>query len=182
MTDPNPDADDYYERLGVAPDASMEELERAASIAKARHDPGPLDSGDEEQWYRIKEAIETLTDPDAREAYDRGGPDASPGPDDESSGASGDGPDGEATPEPGAADYETPAPSAEDLYARIGVSPDADRVEVMKAAAEAKAAFDPGRMASVSDEDVERWERVRDAVDVLVDAERRASYDERRSG
>jgi hypothetical protein len=61
---------DYYELLGVARDASPSEIRSAyRSLAKAMH---PDAGGTAGAFRLLREAYETLNDPDLREEYDRG--------------------------------------------------------------------------------------------------------------
>lgn len=66
---------DYYELLGVARDASQDEIRSAyRGLAKAMH---PDAGGTAGAFRLLREAYETLTDPDRRADYDRG-PDRDP--------------------------------------------------------------------------------------------------------
>ncbi|MEY3951988.1 MAG: hypothetical protein RL320_790 [Pseudomonadota bacterium] len=66
---------DYYEVLGVAKNASEEELKKAyRKLAMKYHpDRNPGDAASEEKFKEAKEAYEMLTDADKRAAYDRFG-------------------------------------------------------------------------------------------------------------
>jgi hypothetical protein len=70
---------DYYELLGVARDASPSEIRSAyRALAKAMH---PDAGGTAGAFRLLREAYETLTDPDRRADYDRGDiPDEEPEP------------------------------------------------------------------------------------------------------
>lgn len=66
---------DYYETLGVARDASADEIRRAyRKLAREYHPDVNKDAGAEDRFKEISEAYEVLRDPDKRERYDRGGP------------------------------------------------------------------------------------------------------------
>jgi DnaJ domain len=71
---------DYYELLGVARDASPSEIRSAyRALAKAMH---PDAGGTAGAFRLLREAYETLNDPDLREEYDRGDvPDEADDPD-----------------------------------------------------------------------------------------------------
>jgi len=66
---------DYYEVLGVARDASREDIKRAfRRLARETHpDSNPGDPQAEERFRSVAEAYEVLSDPGRRAAYDRGG-------------------------------------------------------------------------------------------------------------
>ncbi len=66
---------DYYEVLGVARDASQEEIKKAyRKLARQYHpDANPGDKNAEEKFKEIAEAYEVLSDPEKRASYDRFG-------------------------------------------------------------------------------------------------------------
>ncbi|HEY8491139.1 MAG TPA: molecular chaperone DnaJ [Dehalococcoidia bacterium] len=69
-----PTVRDYYEVLGVARDASQEEIKRAyRRLAMQYHPDRNKEPGAEERFKEINEAYEVLSDPERRAAYDRWG-------------------------------------------------------------------------------------------------------------
>ncbi len=65
---------DYYEVLGVARDASAEDIRRAyRKLAREYHPDVNKDPGAEDRFKEISEAYEVLRDPEKRERYDRFG-------------------------------------------------------------------------------------------------------------
>ena len=65
-------ADDYYAVLGVAPDASVADIEASYRERVKETHPDRNDAPDaSEQFQRVKRAREVLTDPDERDRYDR---------------------------------------------------------------------------------------------------------------
>lgn len=68
----DPSATGYYERLGVDPTASREEIRRAfRAIARETHpDRNPDDPGAAERFRRAKEAYDVLSNPERRADYD----------------------------------------------------------------------------------------------------------------
>ncbi len=66
---------DYYETLGVARNASDDELKKAYRRSAMKHHPdrNPDDKGSEDKFKEAKEAYEVLTDPRKRAAYDQFG-------------------------------------------------------------------------------------------------------------
>ena len=69
------DYQDYYSILGVGKDASDKEIKSAyRKLARTYHpDVNPGDEASEEQFKRINEAYQVLSDPDKRQKYDRFG-------------------------------------------------------------------------------------------------------------
>jgi DnaJ-class molecular chaperone len=66
---------DYYEILGVSREATKEEIASAfrKQAAKFHPDRHPGDKAAEESFKRVAEAYQVLSDPKAREIFDRGG-------------------------------------------------------------------------------------------------------------
>src|SRR3954469_2151300 len=65
---------DYYKVLGVDKKASQEEIKKAyRKLARKYHPDANKEPGAEDRFKQISEAYDTLSDPDKRKRYDRGG-------------------------------------------------------------------------------------------------------------
>src|SRR6058998_4036286 len=66
---------DFYEALGIAKNASEEEIKKAYRKLAMKHHPdrNPNDKTSEERFKEAKEAYEILSDPKKRTAYDQFG-------------------------------------------------------------------------------------------------------------
>ena len=71
---------EYYDRLGVSKDASLDEIKRAyRKMSKKYHPDINKEPGAEEKYKEVQEAYETLSDDQKRAAYDQYGPDGANG-------------------------------------------------------------------------------------------------------
>jgi curved DNA-binding protein len=62
---------DYYKTLGVARDASADDIKKAyRKLARKYHPDVSKEAGAEERFKEVSEAYETLRDPEKRAAYD----------------------------------------------------------------------------------------------------------------
>jgi curved DNA-binding protein CbpA len=61
---------DYYEVLQISPRAELETIKRVFKLLAARVHPDNPATGDAEQFRKLKEAYETLSDPNRRGVYD----------------------------------------------------------------------------------------------------------------
>ncbi|HJZ07628.1 MAG TPA: DnaJ domain-containing protein, partial [Trebonia sp.] len=69
-------AEDFYQILGVARDASQDEIQRAyRKLARAYHPDVNPDPGAEDRFKDISEAYDVLSDPGTRSRYDAFGAD-----------------------------------------------------------------------------------------------------------
>ncbi|MBV8950625.1 MAG: DnaJ domain-containing protein, partial [Actinobacteria bacterium] len=70
------DGRDYYASLGVARNASQDEIQRAyRKLARQYHPDVNKDPGAEERFKEVAEAYDVLSDPETRRRYDAFGPD-----------------------------------------------------------------------------------------------------------
>ncbi|MEP7370395.1 MAG: molecular chaperone DnaJ [Dermatophilaceae bacterium] len=64
---------DYYQDLGVARDASAEDIKRAyRRMARKLHPDVNTDAGAEEDFKKVSQAYDVLSDPDKRRSFDAG--------------------------------------------------------------------------------------------------------------
>jgi molecular chaperone DnaJ len=67
---------DYYELLGVGPNATLDEIKSAYRQLALKYHPdrNPGDKAAEEEFKRVSEAYQVLSDPEKRQIYDLYGP------------------------------------------------------------------------------------------------------------
>jgi Ca-activated chloride channel family protein len=72
---------DYYDRLGIKPDASDEDIRKAYREAARRLHPDiNVEAGATELFIELKEAYDVLSDPEKRSVYDGDSPEIQPPP------------------------------------------------------------------------------------------------------
>ena len=62
---------DYYELLQISPSAEAETIQRVYRMLASRYHPDNPHTGDMEMFIRLREAYETLGDPERRAEYDQ---------------------------------------------------------------------------------------------------------------
>ena len=68
--------DDFYQILGVPPDASQDDIQRAyRKLARTYHPDVNKDPGAEDRFKEVSEAYDVLSDSDTRRRYDAFGRD-----------------------------------------------------------------------------------------------------------
>tara|TARA_Y100001934_G_scaffold160596_1_gene191641 strand:- start:327 stop:632 length:306 start_codon:yes stop_codon:yes gene_type:complete len=69
-------SDNFYDILGIAPDADPDAIKRAYRQLARRYHPDVSDAADaEEKFKQVQHAYEVLKDPDKRAVYDQFGRD-----------------------------------------------------------------------------------------------------------
>ena len=62
---------DYYELMQISPNAELETIQRVYRMLAARYHPDNPNTGDMEQFLRLNDAYEVLSNPELRNQYDR---------------------------------------------------------------------------------------------------------------
>jgi hypothetical protein len=70
MKTANPTETDYYDVLQISPKADLETVHRVFRIMAARFHPDNPETGDQEEFLRLKQAYDVLSDPKQRADYD----------------------------------------------------------------------------------------------------------------
>jgi curved DNA-binding protein CbpA len=61
----------YYEVLGIPPNANNDDLTRVYHLLAARYHPDNIETGDLNHFLEVKTAFEILSDPEQRKEFDR---------------------------------------------------------------------------------------------------------------
>lgn len=72
---------DYYEFLQISPNAEPETIHRVYRFLAARFHPDNVETGDASKFFLLKQAYDTLSDPERRAKYDASFQDEVPPPD-----------------------------------------------------------------------------------------------------
>ena len=71
MTDKQLEFEDYYETLGISPNADQETMQAVYRCLAKRYHPDNPKTGDGQRFIRIRKAHRILSDPDRRLQFDR---------------------------------------------------------------------------------------------------------------
>ena len=71
MTDKQLEFEDYYETLGISPNADQETMQAVYRCLAKRYHPDNPKTGDGQRFIRIRKAYRILSDPDRRSQFDR---------------------------------------------------------------------------------------------------------------